>query len=244
MMFIVALYLPWCRYLAAQDGLQPQLYADNLKCVSRDPAVLLRAARFSTGYVRIVGQEPAPSKCVFLSTSRVMRREMRDWIVSDEGDRWTVKLDVRDLGGRLGTTFRSWSSTLAKRVRVVLARLLVVFALPLHFHGRLIVLRNMFIPCALHGIEASFLAESRVRKLRAAFCRVSWCSIVPGWSRPGLPVLDMVAGPIQHFRAAVLDAWRNKVSLSLCSRKGFRGGPLLDIHGSLQLLNSDHVRER
>ena len=65
MMFIVALYLPWCRYLAAQEGVQPQLYADNLKCVSRDPGVLLRAARFTTGYVRLVGQEPAPSKCVF-----------------------------------------------------------------------------------------------------------------------------------------------------------------------------------
>ena len=65
MMFIVALYLPWCRYLAAQVGVQPQLYADNLKCVSRDPGLLLRAARFTTGYVRLVGQEPAPSKCVF-----------------------------------------------------------------------------------------------------------------------------------------------------------------------------------
>ena len=286
---------------------------------------MLRAARFTTGYVRLVGQEPAPSKCVFLSTSRVMRREMRDWIVSEEGDRWTVKLDVRDLGGHLDTTFRGWSSTLAKHVRVVLARLLVVFALPLHFHGRLIVLRNMFIPGALHGIEASFLAESSVRKLRAAFCRVSWsgrqplahvgavlslldgpvgcdpafcvvwfrfrqmrrylayrpdevfrvyrllaaaaggssghgpahllvesaveigfswCSIVPGWIRPGLPVLSMVAGPIQHFRAAVLDAWRHKVSVDLCSRKGFRGGPFLDISGTMQLLNSDHVRER
>ena len=37
MMFIVALYLPWCRYLSAQVGVQPQLYADNLKCVSRNP---------------------------------------------------------------------------------------------------------------------------------------------------------------------------------------------------------------
>ena len=64
MMFIVALYLPWCRYLGAQVGVQPQLYADNIKCVSRDPGVLLRAARFTTGYVRLVGQEPAPSKCV------------------------------------------------------------------------------------------------------------------------------------------------------------------------------------
>ena len=106
MMFIVALYLPWCRYLAAQAGVQPQLYADNLKCVSKDPGVLLRAARFTAGYVRLVSQEPVPSKCVFLSTSRFVRREMRDWVVTDEGDRWTVKLDVRDLGGHLDTTFR------------------------------------------------------------------------------------------------------------------------------------------
>ena len=67
MMFIVALYLPWCRYLASQSraSISPQLYADNLKCVSRDPGVLLRAARFT--YVRLVGQEPAPRKCVFLA---------------------------------------------------------------------------------------------------------------------------------------------------------------------------------
>ena len=32
--------------------------------------------------------------------------------------------------------------------------------------------------------------------------------------------------------------------MSLCSRKGFRGGPFLDVSGTLQLLNSDHVRER
>ena len=43
---------------------------------------------------------------------------MWDWVVSDEGDRWTVKLDVRDLGGHLDTIFRSWSSTLAARVRL------------------------------------------------------------------------------------------------------------------------------
>ena len=79
----------------------------------------------------------------------MLRREMRDRVVTDEGDRWTVKLDVRDLGGHFDTTFRGWSSTLAKRVRVVLARLLVVFALPLHFHGSLCVLRSMFIPGAL-----------------------------------------------------------------------------------------------
>ena len=76
MMFIVALYLPWCRYLSAQVGVEPQLYADNFKCTSRDPELLLHAARFTTGYVRLVGQEPAPSKSVFSSTSRVVRKEM------------------------------------------------------------------------------------------------------------------------------------------------------------------------
>ena len=99
MMFIVALYLPWCRYLAPQEGVQPQLYADNLKCLSGDPGVFWRAARFTTGYVRLVGQEPAPSKCVLLSTSREVRRDMKDWVLSDSGDQWSVKFDVRDLGG-------------------------------------------------------------------------------------------------------------------------------------------------
>ena len=51
MMFIVALCLPWCRYLA-QEGLSLSCAADNLKCASRDPGVLLRAARFTTGYSR------------------------------------------------------------------------------------------------------------------------------------------------------------------------------------------------
>ena len=30
MMSVVALYFPWCRYLAAQEGVEPQLYGDNL----------------------------------------------------------------------------------------------------------------------------------------------------------------------------------------------------------------------
>ena len=102
MMFIVALYLPWCRYLAAQGGVQPQLYADNLKCVSRSHDLLLGAARFTTRYVRLVGQEPAPSKCVLLSTSREVRKDMK--VLSQDGDRWSVKFDVRDLGGHLDTT--------------------------------------------------------------------------------------------------------------------------------------------
>ena len=78
------------------------------KCVSKDRNLLLNAARFTTGYVRLVGQEPAPNKCVLMSTFRIVRNDMRRWIVTDEGDKWSVKLDVRDLGGHLDTTFREW----------------------------------------------------------------------------------------------------------------------------------------
>ena len=183
----------------------------------------------------------------------------------------------------------------------------------------------MYLPSALHGIEASLLASDSLRKLWSAVRRVVWsrrqplasvgavlgildgptgcdpafCVVLfrfrllrrylalwpaevgrvyrlfamvhegcPGhgpvhllsasaaeigfewdpralaWIRPGLPLLSILAGPIRHFQAAILDAWRNKVAADLCCRQGFRGGPLLDVRGSLQLLNSDHVRER
>ena len=64
------------------------------------------------------------------------------------------------------------------------------------------------------------------------------------WDRPGLPGLSNLAVPIQHVQSAILDAWRNKVAADLCNRRGFHGGPLLDIRGSHRLLNSSHVRER
>ena len=47
----------------------------------------MRAAKFTTWHVRLVGQEPAPSKCVLMSTSRAVRSDLRGWIVTDEGDR-------------------------------------------------------------------------------------------------------------------------------------------------------------
>ena len=55
MMFIVDLYLPWCRYLHELPDVTPQLYADNLKCVSSQPEQLLRAAWFTSACVRLVG---------------------------------------------------------------------------------------------------------------------------------------------------------------------------------------------
>ena len=235
-----------------------------------------------------------------------------------------MKLDVRDLGGHLDTTFRGWSAALASRVKLVISRPVLIFVLPLDFHGRLQDIRSMFILGVLHGIEASLLAISSLRKLRSSMFRVVWSRRQPwanvgavlgmldgpqvcdpaycvvrfrfrmvrkylayrpsevgrvyrlldmvtegcpghgpvhllvasatigfqwdplmlGWERLGLPVLSNLAGPIQHFKSAILNAWRDKVTADPCAREGFRGGPLLDVAGTLQLLNSSHVRER
>ena len=91
--------------------------------------------------------------------------------------------------------------------------------------------------CPGHGLVHLLSAS-------AAEIGFQWDTDALAWSRPGLLLLSNLAGPIQHFKSALLDAWRNKVAADLCGRKCFRGGPLLDIHGSLQLLNSSHVRER
>ena len=77
--------------------------------------------------------------------------------MSEGGDKWSVKFDVRDLGDHLDTTFRGWSSTLSARVRLVLSRLVMIFVLPLDFHGRILVVRSMYLPAALHGVESSLL---------------------------------------------------------------------------------------
>ena len=143
---------------------QPQLYVDNFECVCRDPDLLLNAARFTTGYVRLVGQEPAPSKCVLLSTSKDIRRSIKERVLSLEGDRWSVRFDVQDLGGHLDTSFRGWSATLAAGVRLVISRLVLIFVLPRDFHGRVRVVRSMYLPAALHGVEASLLALDSLLK--------------------------------------------------------------------------------
>ena len=56
--------------------------------------------------------------------------------------------------------------------------------------------------------------------------------------------LRMLAGPAQHLRASILDAWRQRAAAKIRSRKGFRGGPLLDIPGPRQLIFSSHLRDR
>ena len=101
MVFIVAMYVPWCRRLEAMPAIKPQLYAENLKCSAVCPSALFGAARFTAQYVRSVGQDVSPWKCVLLSTSKAVRGSMKLWDVSGDGKPWKVERDVRDLGGHL-----------------------------------------------------------------------------------------------------------------------------------------------
>ena len=59
-----------------------------------------------------------------------------------------------------------------------------------------------------------------------------------------LPPLRMMAGLIQLFRTAILEACHFQVFSRLSERKGFRCVELADLKGSLQLLNSTHLRDR
>ena len=131
---------------------------------------------------------------MLLSTSIVVRDLMKAWVISDSGNRWSFKLDVRDLGGHLDTTFRGRAATLVGRVLVFLARILVVLALPLDFAGKLRVLRTKFLPGALHGIEASSLSLGLLWRLRSAFVSAVWSRRMP-LAQVGA-VLTLLDGPV------------------------------------------------
>ena len=49
-------------------------------------------------------------------------------------------------------------SGLSNWVRFVISRLVLIFVLPLDFHSRVRVVRSMYLPVALHGVESSLLA--------------------------------------------------------------------------------------
>ena len=193
MMFIVALYLPWCLGLAEMAGVFPQLYADNLKCVSYGEAELLAAAQFTSRYIRLVGQEAAPSKCVLLSTSSGTRNRMKTWDISGAGDCWTVRLDVRDLGGHLDSTYRGRTGTLADRIPPVRASCKAAGSLSLGFRGTLGLLRSKCIPAALHGVESSHISDANLNSLRTAFVGAAMSALMP-LAHPGA-VLSLLDGP-------------------------------------------------
>ena len=71
-------------------------------------------------------------------------------------------LMFRDLGGHLDTTFRGlvfypWLLVLGSVWSLLV--LVLIFALPLDFHGRFVCSGLCLFLAALHGIEASLLAS-------------------------------------------------------------------------------------
>ena len=53
MIFVVALYVTWCRHLESMPDVKPQVYADNLKCSAERPGALFDSARFTAPYVQV-----------------------------------------------------------------------------------------------------------------------------------------------------------------------------------------------
>ena len=86
MVFIAALYVPWCRHLDALPDVKPQLFADNLKCSADRPRALFESARFTARYVRSVGQDVSPGQCVLLSTSKSVRKALKLSDISGGGE--------------------------------------------------------------------------------------------------------------------------------------------------------------
>ena len=176
MVFIVALYVPWCRHLESRADVKPQLYADNLKCFAERPGALFESARFTAQYVRSVGQDVSPGKCILLSTSKSVRKTMKLWDISGGGGFWKVQLDVRDLGGHLDFTFSAWAGTLSKRVGEATLAVASVGALPQGFQVKLELVRGKYLPAGLHAAEASYVSSSSISAFRAAIVRAVWSS--------------------------------------------------------------------
>ena len=112
-----------------------------------------------------------PKKCLLISSSKKVGEDMRDWFISGDDHRWTIKLDVRDLGGHLDATNGARNAALARRAVGLLDKVPAVGALPLGFGGKLRILRAMHTPAALHGVEASHIFQASLKRLRAAYVR-------------------------------------------------------------------------
>ena len=149
-------------------------------CVWVSPADLLSAARFTNVYICLVDQKAAPKKCVFLSTSGDVRGDMKNWVVSDAVDKWSVRLDIRDLGGHLDSTLWSWEcyTWLSHARRYSSCSCCCCSSLGF-FIGRLRILRTMHLLAALHGAEASLVSHFWLTEAQNCFlsCLLVWWSL-------------------------------------------------------------------
>ena len=88
MVFIVALYVPGVDILSHCLILNLNSMLIILNVVAARPRALFESAYFTARYVRLVGQDVSPGKCVLLSTSKAVRRAMKLWDISGEGGFW------------------------------------------------------------------------------------------------------------------------------------------------------------
>ena len=119
---------------------------------------------------------------------------MQDWVLSQEGDQWSVKFHVRDLERGAFGYYLSWMvfdfSCQGSSGHFSSGS---DFCSPTGFHGRIPVVRSMYLPAALHGIEASLFASDSLRKLRSSIHRVVWSRRQPLASVGA--VLSLLDGP-------------------------------------------------
>ena len=120
---------------------------------------------------------------------------MKGWLVSDTGDKWSVKLDVGDFGGHLDSTYRARATTLGHGIAAVVPKVPSVSVVPLDFCGKLRFLRTMHIPAALHVAEASLVSQAGLRRLWSATGRAAMSDVLR-LANPGavLNLLDGLAG--------------------------------------------------
>ena len=145
-----------------------------LECSAERPgALFFDSCRFTARYVRSVGPDVSPGKCVLLSTSKSVRKAMKLWDISGDGGFWKVRLDVTDVGGHFDFTRRARAGTLSKRVGEATVGVAAVGALPLGFQVKLGMVRGKYLPAGLHAAEASYVSSSATSAFRAdCACRL------------------------------------------------------------------------
>ena len=171
MMFIVSWYLPWCRYLAAHGGGGGS--GVSLNCVL---IILSESSGILTYSCVLLGLPPAMFGWLARSLLQVSVS------VGTRGIGCCPKRGISGLSSLMSgiwvviqiLPFVDCLQLLAARVRLVIARLILIFALSLNVHGRIRVVRSTYLPAALQGIGASLLASDSLRKLRSSIHRVVW----------------------------------------------------------------------
>ena len=193
MIFIVALYTPWCRHLGSLAGISPQLYADNLKCTTFVLILfwLLLSLLFLMSVLLV--KRLLQASVFLLSTSKAARRRMTAWRNKNEGCFWAVKLDVRDLGGHLDVTLRAVAGTLTNRVRIATTQVPAVGALLLGFQSMLGMVRSKYLRGGLHGCEGAAVSVTALGSFRSAIARAVWSKKLPMTNTPAF--LSLLDGP-------------------------------------------------